>query len=199
MSAETEASGHATTASPPAGTPAELLFPDLDVELSSTRRMLERAPREPADWRPHEKSMTLATLAAHLAELPGFPALILEHDELDMPASEFQLPEVVDADERLATLDEESAKLRDLIDGLTWERAMETWTMRIDGEVVMQGVRSVMVRNAGLSHMAHHRAQLGVYLRMLDIPIPGTYGPSADEPWGEETSSDRSPRDQEDR
>jgi uncharacterized damage-inducible protein DinB len=128
--------------------------------------------------------MTLSMLAAHLAELPGFPALMLEEDEVDMPASGYEIPDVADADARLATFDEESARLRELVEALTWDRAMEPWTMRMDGEVVMEGVRATLVRAAGLSHMAHHRAQLGVYLRMLDIPVPGTYGPSADEPWG---------------
>lgn len=166
----------------PSASPAELLFPDLDAELASTRRMLERAPGESSDWRPHEKSMTLGMLAAHLAELPGFPALMLEHEELDMPAPGYELPEMEDPEERLATFDEEAGKLRDLVEELTWDRAMAGWTLRVDGEVVMQGRRSTLVRSAGLSHMAHHRAQLGVYLRMLDVPVPGTYGPSADEP-----------------
>lgn len=173
------------TASPPATTPAELLFPDLDVELGATRRILERVPGEPADWRPHEKSMTLATLATHLAELPGFPSLMLEHDEFEMPAAGYEPREIANPAERLALFDEESAKLRDFVGRLTWDRALERWTMRMDGEVVMEGVRAVLVRSAGLSHMAHHRAQLGVYLRQLDVPVPGIYGPSADEPWNE--------------
>lgn len=185
MSSETEAgTGSTTTAVPTHLTPAQLLFPDLDAELASTRTMLERAPGGHEDWRPHEKSMTLRMLAAHLAELPGFPALMLEEDEVDMPAPGYEIPDVADADERLATFDEESARLRDRLEALTWDRAMEEWTMRMDGEVVMRGIRAALVRAAGLSHMAHHRAQLGVYLRMLDIPVPGTYGPSADEPWG---------------
>ena len=191
MSARTEPIPDATAA-PPAATPAALLFPDLDAELDSTRRMLERVPAEPADWRPHEKSMTLAPLAGHVAELPAFPSLMLEHDDFEMPGSGYQPTEMTDPAERLATFDEESAKLRDLVERLTWERAMGRWTLRMDGEVVMQGVRAVLVRSAGLSHMAHHRAQLGVYLRMLDVPLPATAGPSADEPWNAGDSEEAS-------
>lgn len=170
---------------PPQATPADLLFADLDEELSATRRVLERVPEEHADWRPHEKSMPLGQLATHLAQLPGFPGLILTHDEFDMSESDSEQPEVDDTDERLELFDEEAANLSDLVDDLTWDRAMATFTMSFDGEVLMQGPRSVLVRSAGLSHMSHHRAQLGVYLRLLDVPLPRVYGPTADEPWGE--------------
>ncbi|MFW6192243.1 MAG: DinB family protein [Gemmatimonadota bacterium] len=172
----------ASSRAPPAS-PAELLFPDLDEELDATRTMLERAPGEPAGWRPHEKSMTLAVLATHLAQLPGFPIQMLEHDEVEVPEPAGQPEGVADAAERLAVFDEASGELRDLVERLTWDRAMQPWTLRIDGEVVLEGPRAALVRSAGFSHMAHHRAQLGVYLRMLDVPVPGTYGPSADEPW----------------
>lgn len=160
--------------------PAELLFPDLEKELETTRRMLEIVPAEPADWRPHDRSWTLSQLATHVAELPGFPSVMLALDELEIP--EFRQPrDVADPDERLAIFDEEAGKLRDLVSSLTWDRATATWMMRVDGEVVMKGVRSELVRRYGISHIAHHRAQLGVYLRLLDVEIPGAYGPSADE------------------
>lgn len=179
---------------PPPATPADLLFADLDEELDATRRTLERVPVEHVEWRPHEKSMPLSQLATHLAQLPGLPGLILTQDELDMSDSDFEPREIDDTDERLELFDEEAANLRELVDDLTWDRAMATWTMSLDGEVIMQGPRAVFVRSAGLSHMAHHRAQLGVYLRLLDVPVPKVYGPTADEPWGKETTHDRGER-----
>lgn len=178
-----DAAGESTAAAPrdpSARSPADLLFPDLDEELGLTRRMLEIAPSEPADWRPHQKSMTLAELATHVAELPGFPNLMLIHDELDH-SGDFAPGNVADTDERLAIFDEAAQQLRSLVDELTWERALSPWVMRIDGDVVLRGPRAQLVRRLGISHIAHHRAQLGVYLRQLDIPIIGPYGPSADE------------------
>lgn len=186
MSLQEGSTAEGSSASPPpAATPAELLFADLDEELNASRRVLERVPGGHADWRPHEKSMPLGQLATHLAQLPGFPGLILTHDEFDMSDSDFQPPEVDGTDERLGLFDEEADNLRQLVDDLTWDRAMATFTMSFDGEVIMQGPRAALVRGAGLSHMAHHRAQLGVYLRLLDVPLPRVYGPTADEPWGE--------------
>lgn len=180
---EDDAPGESSTTAagtPPARSPADLLFPDLDEELELTRHMLEITPGEPADWRPHEKSMTLAGLATHLAELPSFPSLMLSHDEFEMP-DDFGPREVADADERVAIFDEEAGQLRTLVDELTWERALSPWVMRVGGDVVLQGPRAQLVRRMGVSHIAHHRAQLGVYLRQLDVPIIGPYGPSADE------------------
>lgn len=179
-----EASRDDSLSAPPPANPAELLFPDLDEELSATRRILAQVPDGRQDWSPHDKSMPLGQLATHLAQLPGFPGLILTHDEFDMSESDSEQPDVDDTDERLELFDDEAESLRDLVDDLTWERAMTTFTMSFDGEVLMQGPRSVLVRSAGLSHMAHHRAQLGVYLRLLDVPLPRVYGPTADKPWG---------------
>lgn len=179
-----EAANGGASSPPPSVSPADLLFPDLDEELGATRRMIAQVPDGHVDWSPHDKSMTLGELASHLAELPGFPGLMLAHDEFDMSESDFEQRVVDDTDERLEIFDEAAARLRDLLDDLTWDRAMAEWTLRLDGEVLMQGPRSVLVRNAGLSHMAHHRAQLGVYLRLLDVPLPRVYGPTADEPWG---------------
>lgn len=184
MSTAPDEAAKGASSPPSSASPADLLFADLDEELSATRRMLERVPVGHADWRPHDKSMPLGQLATHLAQLPGFPGLILTNDEFDMSESDFEQPDVDDTDERLELFDEEAANLRELVDDLTWDRAMATFTMSFDGEVLMQGPRSVLVRGAGLSHMAHHRAQLGVYLRLLDVPLPSVYGPTADEPWG---------------
>lgn len=172
-----------TTAAPaPELAPAALLFPDLDAELEATRRMLERVPDGQDDWRPHEKSMTLRELANHVAELPGFAVMMLAHDAVDLEPPVPPPSRLRSTAERLAAFEELSGKLRDLIGRLTWDGAMGQWQMRIGGNLVLSGARAEMVRRMGLTHIAHHRAQLGVYLRMLGVPIPGTYGPSADEP-----------------
>jgi len=161
--------------------PGALLFPDLDAELEATRRILERVPDGKEDWRPHEKSMTLGELANHVAELPAFAALMLTADGVDFEPPGPPPSTLKNTAERLAAFDKLSGELRELIGRLTWDKAFEQWQMRIGGQPVLSGTRAELVRRMGLTHSAHHRAQLGVYLRLLGVPIPGTYGPSADE------------------
>lgn len=163
-------------------TPYSLLFSDLDKELATTRRILERVPDGREDWRPHEKSMTLGKLSSHVAQLPGFGIMMLTTDEFDRAAGAppDQLPSNTAA--RLALFDEVSGKLRSLLEDLTWDNAMHAWRFRFGDRVVANGPRAKLVRTMVITHLAHHRAQLGVYLRLLGVPIPGSYGPSADEP-----------------
>ena len=162
--------------------PSTLLYPDLDAELKTTRRVLERVPDGNNDYRPHEKSMTIGSLASHLAQLPGFAIAMLTTEEFDV-SNRPQTPAPANTEERLKVFDQVSGKLRELIQQLTWDQARATWTLKFRDRVAMQGPRSVMVRSAGITHMAHHRAQLGVYLRLLGIQVPGSYGLSADEPF----------------
>ena len=162
-----------------ASSPRELLFPDLDDELATTRRMLERVPDGNEDWRPHEKSMTLGHLAGHLSQLPGFGSLMIAQDVFHGTGA--PVPPSATTAERLQTFDAEAAKFRTLVNGLTWEDADKTWKFMIGDRVGFEGKRARLLRVAALTHMAHHRAQLGVYLRVLNVPIPGSYGPSADE------------------
>ena len=164
-------------------TPHTLLFPDLESELKTTRRILERVPDGNDDWRPHEKSMTLGTLATHLAQLPGFGISMLTSDDFDAMKRP-PTPTPANNAERLKLFDQVSAGLQELITQLTWERVRGPWTLRAGERVFRRAPRGVMLRSALVTHMAHHRAQLGVYLRLLGIPIPGSYGPSADEPVG---------------
>jgi len=160
--------------------PATLLFSDLDVELATTRRMLERVPDGKDDWRPHKKSRTLDELATHVAQLPGFGILMLTRDEYD-GGTQPPEPKPSCCAERVETFDEVSGEFRRLVKELTWDHAMSEWTLKFRGQVVFSAPRAQLLRSAMLTHLAHHRAQLGVYLRLLDIPIPGSYGPSADE------------------
>jgi len=145
-------------------TPLALLFADLESELATTRRMLERVPEGRDDWRPHEKCRSLGELATHVAQLPGFGILMLTQDEFDGAAGRRQ-PSPANNAERLQMFESVSGELRRLVEQMTWK----------------QKPRANMVRSAMITHLAHHRAQLGVYLRLLDVPVPASYGPSADE------------------
>jgi uncharacterized damage-inducible protein DinB len=162
--------------------PLSLLFPDLESELATTRRILERVPDGKDDWRPHEKSMTLDGLATHLAQLPGFGLAMLTTDEFDV--GNRPRPKVANSADRLKVFDELATDVKKRFGELTWDRARATWKMTFGDRVVFNGPRAVVLRSALITHMAHHRAQLGVYLRLLGVPIPGSYGPSADEAIG---------------
>jgi uncharacterized damage-inducible protein DinB len=172
-----------TTADPlTSETPYSLLFSDLDQELATTRRILERVPDGKEDWRPHDKSMTLGKLSSHVAQLPGFGILMLTTDEFDRSAGPPPEQLASNTEDRLAVFDKVSANLRSLAQNLTWDDAMHPWRFRFGDRVVANGPRAKLLRTMVITHVAHHRAQLGVYLRLLGVPIPGSYGPSADEP-----------------
>jgi uncharacterized damage-inducible protein DinB len=159
--------------------PASILFADIDGELATTRRMLERIPDGKEDWRPHPKSRSLGELATHVAQLPGFGVMMLTHDESD--GAQRPKVKVSDTAGRLKLFDEVSDELRRLLREMTWEHARSTWALRVRNDTVLKGPRANLIRSAVITHSAHHRAQLGVYLRLLDLSVPSSYGPSADE------------------
>ena len=159
----------------------ESIFADLDEELAATRRVLERYPEEHADWRPHEKSMTLVQLASHVANLPHFGEEISRSAVFDFATTPFVSPTARTRAEILELFDQRSAASRKAIEGLDVDSLRATWTLR-DGEVVYaSGPRVFYIRRFMLSHIVHHRAQLTVYYRLLGVPVPGVYGPSADD------------------
>ena len=160
--------------------PVALLFADLDGELATTRRMLERVPDGKEDWRPHKKSRSLGELATHIAQLPSFGILMLTQDEYDS-AQGLPQPKAADKSARLKMFDEVSAKLRSLLQEMTWDHARSPWTLRVRSDIVLNAPRANLVRSAVITHSAHHRAQLGMYLRLLDVSVPTSYGPTADE------------------
>ena len=162
-------------------TPFATLFPDFDAEMAATRRMLERVPNGKNDWRPHAKSRSVGELAGHLAQLPGFGIAMLTTEGLDFLAPRPPEPPFETSADRLKLFDELSAHLRGLLEKLTWEQAGRDWTLRSGDRVFAKSPRTAMFRSAYLTHSAHHRAQLGVYLRLLDVAVPWTYGGSADE------------------
>jgi uncharacterized damage-inducible protein DinB len=161
--------------------PLALLFPDLDAEISTTRRMLERVPNGNEDWRPHPKSRTLGELSTHVAQLPGFGILMLTSDEYDGLAGRRPEPKLSSSAERVKLFDELSAQMKGILQQLTWDQARSTWTLRLGDKIVFQAPRTNILRTVFVTHSAHHRAQLGVYLRMLETPVPWSYGRSADE------------------
>jgi len=157
------------------------LYADLDLELAATRRVLERVPFEHWDWRPHDKSFTLGKLATHLAALPRFAEAMASADELDMAKDADVPPPISSRDELLAMFDERAARMREVVAGLDERRLAGHWKLRMGDAVFLDAPRSLLLRQHGISHPVHHRAQLTVYLRMLDVPVPGLYGPSADD------------------
>jgi uncharacterized damage-inducible protein DinB len=165
---------------------ADVLLLDFDNEIKNTRRTLERVPEDKPDFKPHEKSMPMGKLAMHCATLPLFGYYLIEDDGMDMAAPKRpHVPLVYTTRENaLAQLDEAAAKCRASLAGATDEHMMAEWPFTFGEQVIFKGPRAQAFRAMFFDHMIHHVAQLGVYLRLLDVPVPGLYGPSADEPWG---------------
>lgn len=144
--------------------------------------MLERFPTGHNDWRPHEKSMTLGRLAAHVAELPGFGTMIINTDGMDFSKREYVAKIYDTADELLAVFDEKVEALRPVLAAADSATLASLWTLRNGEQIFFTRPKGELVRGMMINHLVHHRAQLGVYYRMLGVPVPGSYGPSADEP-----------------
>jgi len=159
------------------------LLPEFDHEFAETRKSLERVPEDSLDWKPHAKSWDMHALAAHLAEVPQWAGAILTMDDFDIDAPyDRVVPE--SKEEILAHFDEGVAAARTIIEATGGETMMETWRMTKGGKVELEMPKGAVLRSFIFNHNVHHRAQLGVYLRMLDVPVPGHYGPSADEKEG---------------
>jgi uncharacterized damage-inducible protein DinB len=161
---------------------SDVLLLDFDSEMEKTRKTLERIPADKPDWTPHGKSMPMGRLAMHVATLPGFGSAVLTTSELDFMTHKGP-PLVLESREQLlGAFDKSSSELRSQLAAMSDDQLMEHWRMRAGDRVFVDAPRAVLYRGVFLNHLIHHRAQLGVYLRLLDIPVPGTYGPSADEP-----------------
>jgi uncharacterized damage-inducible protein DinB len=163
---------------------SEALLPEFDHEMANTRKTLERVPEDKFGWKPHEKSMTMGRLANHLADIPVWALHGLEQDSLDVnpPGGESRKPsEVSSRKELLALFDKNVAAARAAIAGASDEKFGKPWTLLNGGQEVFTLPRAAVLRNFVLNHSIHHRAQLGVYLRLNDVPVPSIYGPSADE------------------
>jgi uncharacterized damage-inducible protein DinB len=162
----------------------ELLLPEFDQEMKNTRRLLERVPPKRAEWKPHEKSMTLGRLAGHVAELPRWGGLILNTESFDLTpmVSEGFKPLISDSrEELLKVFDACISETRDALSKATDEEFQRIWSMRLKEQTLFSMSRVAVFRSMFMNHLIHHRAQLGVYLRLNNIPLPEMYGPSADE------------------
>lgn len=159
------------------------LLPEFDNEMANTRKTLERVPDNKFDWKPHEKSMAMGSLAGHLANLPSWGSLTVGSDSFDMaPGGQpVTTPPLSSGKEVLATFDENVAKTREAITGASDEELFKPWSLMSNGNTILTMPKIAVLRNFVMNHMIHHRAQLGVYLRLNDLPVPSIYGPSADE------------------
>jgi uncharacterized damage-inducible protein DinB len=160
------------------------LLPEFDHEMANARKTLERVPEDKLAWKPHVKSPTMGWLASHLAELPTWTVVAIQQDSIDLQPPGGSPPRGEEASNRqelLARFDGHVAAARAAIAGATDEEFMRPWSLLKAGQTLMTLPKVAVVRTWVLNHMIHHRAQLGVYLRLNDIPVPAMYGPSADE------------------
>ncbi|HEX7176771.1 MAG TPA: DinB family protein [Pyrinomonadaceae bacterium] len=163
---------------------SQSLLPEFKQEMANTRKTLERVPDDKFDWKPHEKSTTMGDLATHLANILTWALHGLNKDSIDIaPPGEAPLraKPAATRDEVLETFDKNLADALAAIAAATDERLMQPWTLLHGGKTVFTLPRVAMLRGFVMNHTIHHRAQLGVYLRLNDIPVPSIYGPSADE------------------
>ena len=159
---------------------AQMLIPEFDHEMATTRKVLERVPEGKFDWKPHDKSMSLGKLATHLAELPALSQLILKRPSFDI-TSPRPSAHATTRQEILDLFDRNVADTRADLAATDDAAMMEKWTLQRGEQTVFSLPRAAVVRSMIFSHTIHHRGQLSVYLRLNDVPVPSIYGPSADE------------------
>ena len=161
---------------------ATILLAELDQEAQTTKRVLERMPQDRLSWRPHPKSMSLMQLGLHVAELPNWATAAIAQDQLDAATAPRPPATVKDVQELLARFDRHAADLRraaQRFDPASWN---QDWAMRQGSQVMVSKPRPIVYRTWCLNHMIHHRGQLCVYLRLLNVPVPTVYFNSADDP-----------------
>ncbi len=161
----------------------KLFLEQLEAEAASSRKAIERMPEGQNSWKPHERSMEFGYLASLVASMPGWVAMMIENDETDLNAggASFRTRAVATRAELLAMLDEGLAKSRKALENTTEEHLMKPWRLKMGEQVLTEGPRYSQIRDGALSHLAHHRGQFTVYLRLNESKVPALYGPSADE------------------
>jgi uncharacterized damage-inducible protein DinB len=159
----------------------EPLIAELQQEAKTTRKILERVPMDNPDWKPHEKSMALGRLAVHVAELPNWVNMTLDTDELDFAKSAYNPPNAKSGKELASLLDKNVTEAVEALNKYDDAHYMTNWTLRNGEQIYFTLPKIAVLRSMVYNHIIHHRAQLGVYLRLLNVPLPGSYGPSADE------------------
>jgi uncharacterized damage-inducible protein DinB len=157
------------------------LLAELDQELAATRRLLERVPEASFDWRPHDRSFTLGGLATHLAQLPHWGAQILERDAYDLATATGHRDQMPTLAQVLATFDRHVTEVRRGLLAREDAALMTLWSLKRGKETLLSTPRISALRRFLLHHLIHHRGQLTIYLRMLDVPLLPLYGPTADE------------------
>jgi uncharacterized damage-inducible protein DinB len=162
----------------------DLLLMELDEEFKKTRTTLERVPDDKPDFAPHPKSAKLGKLAAHVAQLPEFGITILTTPELDFSKGSMKPLAFESSAQLVKAFDEGAAKVRTALQGTRDEAWKENWKLSFQGQSIFDGNRFMAYREMFLNHLIHHRAQLGIYLRLNEKPVPATYGPSADDRMG---------------
>ncbi len=164
---------------------AESLLPEWDQEMAATRKVLERVPDDKLDWQPHPKSYTVRQLAGHVAQIPGWTGMTLNAPELDVNppgGADWSQPEINSAADVLALFEQNQSQGRDVVAAAPDSVFGESWAFKNAGETLWSAPKSHVLRRFVMNHMIHHRAQLTVYLRLLDVPLPQILGPTADEP-----------------
>jgi uncharacterized damage-inducible protein DinB len=157
-----------------------MLLKEMDKEAITTRKMLERVPHDKYDWKPHEKSMTIRRLATHIAELPSWVSMTLTTNELDFANNPYQPVPINNKEELLAYFERSYTEGRAELEKATDKELEPDWTLRNGDQIYSVESKGDVIRMS-YNQIVHHRAQLGVFLRLLNVPIPGSYGPSADE------------------
>ncbi len=158
----------------------EMMLPEFDQEMASSRKILEAVPEDNYGWKPHEKSMTLGRLAGHVAEMTSWVVATINQDKVEMTPGTPPTTATSKA-QILQVFDGELGAARAALAGVSDEAMMQPWSLIMGGHTVFTMPRIAVFRSMVMNHMIHHRAQLGVYLRLLDVPLPGVYGPSADD------------------
>lgn len=162
---------------------SEALLIEFNQEIAKTRKTLERVPVDKPDFAPHPKSMPLKNLAPHVAQLAGFGLTVLTTPQFDFAAGSYKPLPLESAAQLVKVLDEGAAKVRQALSNTPDDAWKENWKLSLQGQALFDGPRFLAYREMFLNHLVHHRAQLGVYLRLSGVPVPAIYGPSADEPW----------------
>jgi len=162
---------------------SQTLLPEFDQEMASTRKLLAVVPEDKFGWKPHEKSMTLGRLASHVAEMGSWANITIVQDKLELTPGQKPFNAATSA-ELLAAVDKSVTEGRAALESATDETMMGTWSLIYGGKTMFSMPRVAVLRSVVMNHMIHHRGQLSVYLRLLDVPLPGMYGPSADDKGG---------------
>jgi uncharacterized damage-inducible protein DinB len=163
---------------------SDSLLPEFDQEMANTRKVLERVPEGKGDWKPHTKSSTFAALTAHIANMPDWAGLTMQTDSFDYAppgAPPYVTPTFASNKDLLAAFDKSVAEARAALAAADDNAMMAPWTLMAGGKTLMTMPKVAVIRTFVMNHTIHHRAQLGVYLRLNDVPVPGVYGPTADE------------------